>query len=85
MALHRDVFWLGRQWAVTGFGIQAVNKKLEGQFDVKASRIWDDDVATQPQSETWFDSDDFTQALAMARKRLSDQPVTVPPPRPDEK
>ena len=23
MTLHRDIFWLGQQWAVTGFGIQA--------------------------------------------------------------
>jgi hypothetical protein len=34
MPLHRDIFWLGRQWAVTGFGIQAVNQKLNMQFDV---------------------------------------------------
>jgi hypothetical protein len=85
MALHRDVFWLGRQWAVTGSGIQAVNKKLEGKFDVEASRLWDDDLTTQVQSETWFDLDDFTQSLTMARKRFLDQPVTFPPPRSDEK
>jgi len=23
MALHRDIYWVGRQWAVTGYGIQA--------------------------------------------------------------
>ena len=39
MTLHRDIYWLGRQWAVTGHGIQAVNKKLNMQLDVAASRI----------------------------------------------
>jgi hypothetical protein len=34
MTLHRDIYWLGRQWAVTGHGIQAVNKKLNMRFDV---------------------------------------------------
>ena len=85
MALHRDVFWLGRQWAVTGSGIQAVNKKLEGKFDVEASRLWDDDLTTQVQSETWFDLDDFTQALTMARKRSSKEPIISPPLKTDEK
>jgi hypothetical protein len=26
MALHRDIFWIGRQWAVTGFRMQAENR-----------------------------------------------------------
>src|SRR4051812_2885819 len=38
--LHRDVFWLGRQWAVTGYGIQAVSKKFKMRFDIEASRVW---------------------------------------------
>ena len=28
MALHRDIFRIGRQWAVTGFGIQAVDQRF---------------------------------------------------------
>jgi hypothetical protein len=39
MALHRESFWLGRQWAITGYGIQAVNKKLHMKFDIEASRL----------------------------------------------
>jgi hypothetical protein len=27
MALHRDIYWVGRQWAVTGYGIQACDQK----------------------------------------------------------
>ena len=37
MALHRDIYWVGRQWAVTGYGMQAVDPKLKGQFDIEAS------------------------------------------------
>jgi hypothetical protein len=41
MALHRDIFWIGRQWAVTGHGIQAVDQRRHGAFDVDVPRIWD--------------------------------------------
>jgi hypothetical protein len=40
MALHRDIYWVGRQWAVTGYGIQAIDRKLKGKFDIGASRVW---------------------------------------------
>ena len=36
MALHRDIFWVGRQWAVTGYGVQACDQKQKGQFDIEA-------------------------------------------------
>ena len=39
MALHRDIFWVGRQWAVTGYGVQACDQKQKGQFDIEASRL----------------------------------------------
>jgi hypothetical protein len=32
MALHRDIYWVGRQWAVTGAGIQAVDQKRRRGF-----------------------------------------------------
>ena len=44
MALHRDIYWVGRQWAVTGYGIQACDQKQKGQFDIEASRLWEDGV-----------------------------------------
>ena len=44
MALHRDIFWVGRQWAVTGYGMQACDQKQKSKFDIEASRLWDDDV-----------------------------------------
>lgn len=85
MKLHRDIVWLGRQWAVTGYGIQAVNKKLEGKFDVEISRLWDDDLVELVLSETWIDLEDFTEALEIARKRFSEKPIGLQPHRTDEK
>ena len=45
MALHRDIYWVGRQWAVTGYGMQAVDPKLKGQFDIEAIRLWEDGLS----------------------------------------
>ena len=45
MALHRDIYWVGRQWAVTGYGMQAVDQKQKSKFDIEASRLWEDDLA----------------------------------------
>ena len=45
MALHRDIFWVGRQWTVTGNGIQAVDQRNRGQFDIEIGRLWDDGLA----------------------------------------
>jgi hypothetical protein len=80
MALHRDIFWLGRQWAVTGYGIQAVNKKLEGKFDVDVSRLWEEGLTEPMLSESWFDLDDFKEALEVARKRSREAPVVFDRP-----
>ena len=85
MALHRDIFWLGRQWAVTGYGIQALNKKLEGKFDVETSRLGEDVLAEPMLPEPWFDLDDFKEALEVARKRLQETPAIFRPSRPGEK
>jgi hypothetical protein len=70
MALHRDIFWLGRQWAVTGYGIQAVNKKLEMKFDIEASRLLEEGLAEPMLSEPWFDLEDFKEALVSVRRVL---------------
>jgi hypothetical protein len=72
--LNRDIFWLGRQWAVTGFGIQAVNHKLNMQFDVPISRIWEEGLAESMLAEEWFDIEDFAEALSVARRRFQETP-----------
>ncbi len=85
MALHRDIFWLGRQWAVTGYGIQAVNKKLDTKFDVEASRLLEEGLAEPMLSEPWFDLEDFKKALEVARKRLQKTPEVFRRSQPGEK
>jgi hypothetical protein len=75
VVLHRDVYWLGRQWAVTGYGIQAIDKKLDMRFDIEAHRIWEENLADAMASESWFDGDDFAAALGAARKRARENPT----------
>jgi hypothetical protein len=84
MALHRDIFWVGRQWAVTGYGVQACDQKQKGQFDVEASRLWDDDVLENLRAQKWFNAEDFDKALSMARKRFPEPPKNEPPAPPKE-
>jgi hypothetical protein len=74
MPLHRDIFWVGRQWAVTGHGMQAVDQKQKSKFDIEISRLWDDDLLDGLSAERWFNLDDFSQGLALARTRYPEPP-----------
>jgi len=69
MPLHRDIFWIGRQWAVTGFGMQAINQKHGGQFDIPIEHLWDDDLLGAVSGQKWFNPDDFNKGLEVARAR----------------
>ena len=80
MALHRDIYWVGKQWAVTGHGIQACNQKQKGQFDIEASRLWDDGVQDAVRAEKWVNVDDFEKAVDVARKYYPEPPRKPPPP-----
>jgi len=96
MALHRDIYWVGRQWAVTGHGIQACDQKQKGQFDIEASRLWEDGVLEAVRALEWLNAEDFDQAVSIARKyypeplwksvpaenTVSQPKGEVPPPRP---
>jgi hypothetical protein len=74
MALHREIYWVGRQWAVTGYGLQAVDQKQKGKFDIEASRLWEGDILESVGAERWLNLDDFEEALAVARKRFPEPP-----------
>ena len=74
MALHRDIFWIGRQWAVTGFGLQAVDQRLKGAFDVEVTRLWEDDLPRRMCALAWLNADDFNKALDLARGRFPQPP-----------
>ena len=69
MALHRDIFWIGRQWAVTGHGMQLIDQRLEGAFDIEAARLWDDDLIESLRAKAWLKAEDFDKGLAVARTR----------------
>jgi hypothetical protein len=74
MALHRDIFWVGRQWAVTGFGIQAVDQRLNGAFDIEATLLWEDGLVQQTRALAWLNHGDFDRALEIARSRFPLEP-----------
>src|SRR3984957_2873134 len=69
MALHRDIYWVGKQWAVTGYGMQAADQKQKSKFDIEVSRLWDDDLSENLRAERWFNADDFSKGLSLARAR----------------
>ena len=81
MPLHREVFWVGRQWAVTGHGMQAVDQKQKSKFDIAIARLWDDDLVEGLSSERWFNLADFNEGLAIARARYPEPPGR-PKPQP---
>ena len=79
MALHRDIHWIGRQWAVTGYGMQAIDQKRGGQFDIEIARLWDDGLLESLSEQKWFNPDDFSKGLAIARKRFPAPPRAIEP------
>ena len=81
MALHRDIFWIGRQWAVTGHGMQLIDQRLEGAFDIEVIRLWDDDLVASLRAKAWLKADDFDKGLAVARTRypLGSVPAVATP------
>ncbi len=83
MALHRDIYWVGRQWAVTGYGVQACDQRQKSKFDIEASRLWEDDVLESLRAYPWFNTEDFEKALAVARQRFPEPPRKAAPSPPD--
>ncbi|WP_213287473.1 hypothetical protein [Bradyrhizobium sp. sGM-13] len=75
MALHRDILWIGRQWAVTGHGMQLIDQRLMGAFDIEVARLWDDDLIARMHAKEWLNAADFDKGLAVARTRHT-QPET---------
>lgn len=78
MALHRDVFWVGRQWAVTGTGIQAVDQRLRGVLDIDIARLWDDTYVQSRRAKPGVNVEDFDKAVTVARERFPETPVSAP-------
>jgi hypothetical protein len=81
MALHRDIHWIGRQWAVTGHGMQLIDQKLQGFFDIEAARLWDESLIESMRAKEWLNAADFDKGVAVARARYpQSQPPVTPLP-----
>jgi hypothetical protein len=87
MALHRDIFWVGRQWSVTGAGIQAIDQRLRGVLDIDVARLWDDALVQSRRAKPGVNIEDFDRALTAARMRFPREPIArvadllpAPPP-----
>ena len=68
-ALQEPIYWKGRQWAVTSYGIEA----RDGKYPIKGERVWEDNeghgwVEHMAEKE-WVDLSDFVEALRLARAR----------------
>lgn len=67
--MPRPVYWRGRQWAVTGYGIQARN----GRYFISKRRIWEREDTygwlQEMADDNWVDLPDFSEALRVARMR----------------
>ena len=81
MTLHRDIYWVGRQWAVTGYGVQACNQKQKGKFDIEADRLWQDGVLESMRALKWLNIEDFDNAISAARKYYPEPPRKAAPPQ----
>lgn len=66
-ALTEPVFWRGREWAVTGYGIE----KLDGRYAIKRSDIWEAHgawtIVNHMEEKGWVDMSDFKTALRIAK------------------
>ena len=81
MPLHRDIYWVGKQWAVTGYGMQAFDQKLKGAIryrgfpDLGRGCAWTllrDAKMVQRRGLR-------TRRLAVARKHYPEPPRKAPP------
>jgi hypothetical protein len=81
MALHRDIYWVGKQWAVTGYGIQACDQKQKGKFDIEASKLWEDGVQERVRALKWLNAEDFEKVVSIARKHYPEPPRKARPPK----
>jgi hypothetical protein len=80
MPLHRDIYWVGRQWAVTGYGMQAIDQRLNGIFDIEVSGLWEDSLSERMHALNWLNAADFDKGLAAARRHYPDPARQAAPP-----
>jgi hypothetical protein len=66
--LTKPIYWQGRQWAVTGYGVEA----RDGCYAVPRLNLWDDEFRhcwlRHMAQKNWVDLADFAEALRIARR-----------------
>jgi hypothetical protein len=76
--LCEPIYWQGRQWAVTAFGIEC----RDGCYVIKKSRVWENEDRhgwiMHMAGKNWADLEDFAEALRIARRRWRQFRKTVP-------
>ncbi|AYO83598.1 HNH endonuclease [Methylobacterium brachiatum] len=69
--LSQPIFWLGVQWAVTSYGVEA----RDGQYVIEADRLWEGEQdwgwIKQMRAKDWVDLQDFREALQFARQHFA--------------
>jgi len=71
-ALQEPVFFQGRQWAVTGFGVEC----RDGTYPIAAKRLWEEEKTygwvRHLAEKEWVDLEDFIVVLGVARVRFQE-------------
>ena len=67
--LSQPIYWQGRQWSVTAYGIEC----RDGTYVIEKERIWENEErygwVMHLRSKEWCDLEDFAEALRIARRR----------------
>jgi hypothetical protein len=70
--LSWPIFWQGRQWAVTSYGVE----RRDGTYCVKKDRLWENDEVHSwvhhMAEKNWVDLPDFAEALRVARRHFAE-------------
>jgi hypothetical protein len=73
-AFSGPALWIGRQWAVTSYGVEA----RDGTYAIEKERLWEE-MTTWPWEKhmvmkDWVDIEDFRHAMAWARIYFARKP-----------
>jgi hypothetical protein len=67
--LSLPIYWQGRQWSVTPFGIEC----RDGTYVIQKTRLWENEErygwVMHMFGKCWIDLPDFAEALRIARRR----------------
>jgi hypothetical protein len=70
--LSEPIYWTGKQWAVTAFGLE----RRDGTYAIAKDRLWEGEGRhgwyAQMGGKVWCDHADFAQALCEARDIFRD-------------